>query len=537
MKYTFSSIYFLLFVFSSLAQVNQEWVKRYNSTGAANDYAKAVTYDASGNVYVTGSANNDYLTVKYSPGGSLLWQAVYAGPANDDDTPNSIFTDNAGNVYITGSSFGNSSENDFATVKYDANGNQLWVQRYNGTNNDNDMAVSVVVDASGNVYTGGWSSSTNGGTDFVIVKYSPTGSQLWVKSYNGPAGGNDFMNAMLMDGNGNIYVTGRSKGASNDDFLTLKYNNSGILLWSARLDGNGNGNDEAKSLTVDAMGNVIVTGFTQGNGTAKDYTIVKYNNAGVQQWINNYNRIAASEDIPVGIVNDQAGNVYVTGYCTGLNTTTVDYITIAYSSNGAQLWAKTFTSGLLGVDDKASSIDIDGFGNIYVTGSTVSSGTDFDYGTIKYSPAGNVLWSILYESNLSGNDVAAMIKTDNKGNVYVTGTSTGISGTDYLTVKYSQPIGITQLGNEIPENFSLEQNYPNPFNPVTKIIFSLPKADFVKIVIYDITGKEVALLVSDGLSAGTYNVDFDASHLASGTYFCRLEAGGFTEIKKMILVK
>lgn len=527
------------------SQVSQQWAKRYNSTGTANDYARAITFDAAGNVYVTGSANNNYLTIKYSPSGDTLWKAVYSGPANDNDTPKDIYVDAAGNVYITGSSFGNSSETDYTTIKYDANGNQLWVQRYNGTNNDNDEAVSVAVDGSGNVYAGGWSSTLSGSTDFVIVKYSPSGSQLWTRTYNGTSGGNEFMSKMIIDAAGNIYAAGRSRGVSNDDFLTVKYNSSGTLQWASRLNGNGNGNDAAVSLTVDNMGNVIVTGYTLGNGTAKDYTTVKYNNAGIQQWIKNYNRVSASEDVPVGIVNDQQGNVYITGYCTGLNTTSLDYMTIAYNSNGTQLWAKSFNSGLVGADDKASSIDIDGSGNIYVTGSTISSGSDFDFGTVKYSPAGDVQWTILYENIVAVDDNAVMVKADNNGNVYVTGLSSGFSGVDFMTVKYSQPIGITQFGTEVPEGFSLGQNYPNPFNPVTNIRVQMPNSGFVKLAVFDITGKEAAVLINGNLSAGTYNIDLDASHLASGTYFYRMVVGdntnkgenGFTDVKKMILVK
>ena len=537
---SFIIIITLLFICSprdANSQVSQEWAKRYNSTGTANDYAKAVTYDAAGNVYVTGSANNNYLTIKYSPQGDTLWKAVYAGPANDDDTPNSIFVDAAGNVYITGKSFGNFSETDYATVKYDANGTQLWIQRYNGTNNDNDEAVSVAVDGSGNVYAGGWSSALNGSTDFVIVKYSPAGSQLWVRSYNGPAGGNEFMSKMIIDAAGNIYAAGRSRGVSNDDFLTLKYNSSGTLQWSARLGGTGNGNDAAVSLTVDNAGSVIVTGYTAGNGTAKDYTTVKYNNAGVQQWIKNYNRTGTTQDEAVGIVSDNTGNIYVTGFCTGSGTSTFDYVTVKYNSNGDQQWAKVFNSGLVGVDDKAASIDIDQTGNIYVTGSTISSGSDFDCGTVKYSPSGEVLWSILYENILGVDDKAVMVKADNNGNVYITGTSGGFTGIDFLTVKYSQPIGITPIGTEVPEGFSLEQNYPNPFNPVTNIRIQMPNSGNVKLTVFDITGKEVAVLVNENLSAGTYNIDFDASRLASGTYFYRMEAGSFTEVKKMILVK
>ncbi len=97
--------------------------------------------------------------------------------------------------------------------------------------------------------------------------------------------------------------------------------------------------------------------------------------------------------------------------------------------------------------------------------------------------------------------------------------------------------GIQQINNSIPEKFALNQNYPNPFNPVTNITFSIPKAGNVKLVVYDMTGREAAVLANGQLAAGIYNVDFDASKLSSGVYFYRLEAEGFTGVKKMILVK
>jgi hypothetical protein len=533
---TIITIFFICSPRDSNSQVSQEWAKRLNSSGANNDYVYAMTYDAAGNVYITGKGGSDCLTVKYSPEGTVLWQAVYNGPANDGDYGTAIAVDAAGYVYVTGRSFGNGTGTDFATIKYDASGTQLWLQRYNGTNNDDDAPVSIAVDAAGNVYAGGWSSRTTTGLDYAIVKYSAAGSQVWVKNYSGTGSGNDFMNVMIIDANGNLYATGSSRGAVNDDYATVKYSSAGTLLWSARYEGSGV--DEGVSLTVDGSGSVIVTGFSTTAATGKDYTTIKYNNAGVQQWLKKYNRISASDDTPVGIVSDNTGSVYITGYCTGSNTASFDYVTLKYNSNGDQQWVKTFNSGLVGVDDKASSIDIDGTGNIYVTGTTISSGNDVDYGTIKYSPAGDVLWSVLYESALSGNDNAVMVKCGSSGNVYVTGHATGsISGLDYLTVKYSQPIGITPISSEVPEGFELGQNYPNPFNPVTNIGLRIADFGFVSLKIYGISGKEVAVLVNENLSAGTYNVDFNASQLSSGTYFYRVEVNGFTDVKKMIIVK
>ena len=97
--------------------------------------------------------------------------------------------------------------------------------------------------------------------------------------------------------------------------------------------------------------------------------------------------------------------------------------------------------------------------------------------------------------------------------------------------------GVSNSGNTTPESFSLEQNFPNPFNPTTTIKYSLPKNAFVNIKVYDITGKETAQLVDDYKTAGEYEVNFDASALASGVYFYTLKSDGFAETKRMTLVK
>lgn len=97
--------------------------------------------------------------------------------------------------------------------------------------------------------------------------------------------------------------------------------------------------------------------------------------------------------------------------------------------------------------------------------------------------------------------------------------------------------GISQISTELPDGYKLYQNYPNPFNPTTKIQFSLPKAGFVTIRVYDLLGREVSTLVSEHKNIGTYVVDFDASDLPSGIYFYRIESNGFSDVKKMVVLK
>jgi len=98
------------------------------------------------------------------------------------------------------------------------------------------------------------------------------------------------------------------------------------------------------------------------------------------------------------------------------------------------------------------------------------------------------------------------------------------------------PIGIVN-NSEIAESFSLGQNFPNPFNPVTSIKISIPKADYLRLIVYDIRGSEVALLINKNMPKGEYAYEFDASNLPSGVYFYTLRTEKFTSTKKMILVK
>ena len=206
-------------------------------------------------------------------------------------------------------------------------------------------------------------------------------------------------------------------------------------------------------------------------------------------------------------------------------------------SQVAQQWVARYNGPGNG-SDFAHSIAVDGSGNVYVTGWSKGSGSYDDYCTIKYNSSGVQQWVARYNGPGNGLDEAFSIALDGSGNVYVTGWSIG-SGTnyDYCTIKYSQGVGIKKISTEIPSLFSLSQNYPNPFNPITKIRFDLPKNVNVKLTIYDMLGREIETLVNEQLNAGSYEVNWDGTKYTSGVYYYRLNAGEFVETKKMILVK
>ncbi|MEO8665919.1 MAG: SBBP repeat-containing protein [Ignavibacteria bacterium] len=544
-KIIYSILLSLLFLNHAESQVTQEWAARYNGPpGNNSDFAYAMAVDGSGNVYVTGysvgvgTGSYDYATIKYNSSGVEQWARRYNGTANGTDYAYAIAVDAAGNVYVTGGSVGfETNYYDYATVKYDAAGVEQWVRRYD--NGGGDIASLIAVDGSGNIFVTGYSSGSGAGDDYLTIKYNSSGSQIWVARYGGVFnGGYERPYSLALDGAGNIYVTGESSDSSfHADYATVKYNPSGVLQWAARYNGTGNSHDYAFSVAIAPSGNVYVTGSSTGIGTNADYATIQYSPTGVQQWVQRYNFLQTSvPDEAYSIAVDGSDNVYVTGY-SSKTFGNYDYATIKYNSDGDSLWVKRY-NGSVNWNDVARSLVIDGSANVYVTGySREFTGGD-NYTTIKYNSSGIQQWLTSYTGSINNSEDARSIALDGAGNVYVTGySSTDTTLWDYATVKYTQTVGINQISIEIPEQFKLEQNYPNPFNPVTNLEFAISDLGFVSLKVYDVNGREVAILVNEQLQPGTYKTDFNGSNFTSGIYFYRLETNEFIETKKMILVK
>jgi uncharacterized delta-60 repeat protein len=447
----------------SAAVVTEQWVARYNGPGNSDDYAKAMAVDEWGNVYVTGysygaGSHYDYATAKYDPAGSLLWVARYDGPGGYHDQAVAMAVDTEGSVYVAGHSYGGGATSDYTTVKYNSDGVEQWVARYNGPGNGNDLIFAIALDASGHVYVTGESEGGDFRRDYTTIKYDPAGRQLWVARYNGPGNYHDSARAIAVDASGSVYVTGYSysDGFAREDYATVKYDSAGRQLWVARYAGpSGPPNsayDVAEAIAVDASGHVCVTGYSDGAGTSYDYATIKYDSQGAEQWVARYNGSGNNYDYARAIALDHSGNVYVTGYSQNV-WTGQDYATVKYGPAGNELWAAVF-NGPGYRNDRARDIKADGRGHVYVTGYTYSYGSQYDCATVKYDAAGNELWAATYDGpaeRLGGGlpapgddpdndcDYAYAVALDGRGNVYVTGGSFGNgSRYDYATVKYSQ---------------------------------------------------------------------------------------------------
>lgn len=422
--------------------VTQAWVARYDGGLADDDGAWAIAVDGSENIYVTGyswgnGTSSDYATIKYDSTGNQSWVDRYNGPGNSEDWAWDIALDKSGNTYVTGWSTGNGTVSDFATIKYDGNGSQLWVARYNGPANGYDLAYALTLDNAGNVYVTGWSQGNFTDADYATIKYDSSGSQIWVARYNGPASGEDKASAVAVDSAGNVYVTGSSTGnGTGADYTTIKYDSDGNQLWVARYNGSANKGDQASAMALDGLGNIYVTGSSAGSGTETDYATVKYDSHGNQLWATRYSGPANGEDGATVLAVDISSNVYVTGASTG-NATGADYASIKYDVNGNQLWVARY-NGPAHSEDTASALVMDRAGSIYVTGWSTGNGTSYDYATIKYSNAGKQLWVARYDGPASRPDKAYALALGSSGSIYVTGRSSG-KGTyyDFATIKYT----------------------------------------------------------------------------------------------------
>jgi uncharacterized delta-60 repeat protein len=520
------------------SQVNQEWVARYNGSGNGNDAAFSIAVDGLGNVYAAGYTNNgtdvDYLTIKYNSQGVLQWMQTYNGPGNENDQVVAIAVDLSGNIYVTGFSWAGGLKEDYATIKYNSNGVQQWVQRYDGPGSFYDEPISMAVDNLGNVYVTGFSYGSGTNNDFATIKYNTNGVIQWIQRYNGSENSDDHAYSIALDNSHNVYVTGQING-NNSNYQTIKYNSNGAFQWSQEYNGPRDSIDIATSVTVDNTGDIYVTGYSTGINSLFDYATIKYNSNGIQQWVQRYNGTGNSDDMANSIDTDNSNNIYVTGGSTGSGNN-MDMVTIKYNSSGAQQWLQRF-NGSSNNYDFAVTVKLDLFGNVYITGSSYETQYS-DYTTIKYNSTGSQLWMKNYNGPGNNIDNANDLFIDSAANVYVTGKSVGSnSNSDFATIKYSQTIGISQVSTEIPSTFSLSQNYPNPFNPVTNIEFNIPKASIVRISVYDLQGREIETLVYQNLNAGSYKVDWDASKYSSGIYYYKITAGSFIETKKMVLVK
>jgi len=387
-----------------------------------------------------GGGFGHYEPIKYS-NPYMPWAQTFNHTKNKEDVAMALAVSPDGSIWVTGRVQNRSSGFDIVTVVYDPDGGTINdTNRFNGTGHGNDIPIDILFDKDSYCLVTGQTWGFGSAEDYLILKYDYSGEILWHWSYDGRFGARDIPAEMAIDSSNTIVITGSSKTRPDEglDYCTIKmHSSSQPVLWESVYSGSGGGDDFAKSITCDSKNNIIVTGFSfEGFQREYDMTTIKYDSLGNHKWTRRFNGGASQGDYGVKVIADSGDNAVVSGH-SRTGSSNRDYMIVKYKPDGSQAWTYNY-NGPVYKEDYASDMALDINDNIYVTGRSRGLGDDFDFATLKLDPDGNLMWVHRYSSFWKSDDEAIAIVLDDSANVYVTGTSFDPfeGSTDIITLMY-----------------------------------------------------------------------------------------------------
>ena len=322
----------------------------------------AVGYSLSTNAGFVNKGGYDAIIVKYDREGNQQWVKNFGG-SGADYFKSVVETSDKGIVAVgyslsTNAGFVNKGGYDAIIVKYDREGNQQWVKNFGGSGADS--FYSVIETSDGGIVTVGSSASTNAGfsnkgnADAIVVKYDKDGNQLWVKNFGGS--GNDVFNSIIEISDGELVIVGGSNstnagftGRGSFDGIITKYDGDGNQLWIKNF--GGSGNDEFYSVIETSDGGIIAVGCSYSTNAGfnskgnMDGIIVKYDDNGNQLWVKNFG--GSDDDNFDSVIETSDGGIVTVGSSASTNAGfsnkgNADAIVVKYDKDGNQLWVKNF---------------------------------------------------------------------------------------------------------------------------------------------------------------------------------------------------
>lgn len=481
--------------------------------------ARSIIQTTDGGYIAVGESNwpgGHMYIVKLNSSGQLQWSRTIGGTG----IALSVLQTTEGGFAVAGfgSSYGAGVSGPFI-VKLTPGGAVEWVRVLVG-----DLlgaAYSIVQTADGGYITANSMDEGGGTFRLTIVKLNNMGLLQWSKKIGSSYG------RCIIQTTDRGYIVAGATWSSGEDMLVVKLDSNGTLQWAKTIDGKGD--DFAYSIVQTTDGGYAVAGWTSSFMSEKMY-IAKLDSSGMLQWTK---VLAVNGDRAYSIVQTSDGGYALAGYTGGGGGIGGGMLIIKLSSDGSLQWSRVVDGSL--TDYYARSIIQTSDGGYVAAG----------FGGI-WGSTGMFIVKLDNNGNTCGNTVSHNISVDSGGilNSHIP------SVTDFLimdtlitpqtgTLGYVTTlcvIGIQPISSEIPDSYKLYQNYPNPFNPVTTIKFDIPQSTNVSIKVYDILGSEVYRL-SEYKLAGSYEVKFDGSYMASGMYLYSFEANGYKDVKKMVLLK
>lgn len=493
--------------------------------GSGTDVAHSIIqttdggYALAGYTWSFGGGSNAYI-VKIDASGMLQWTRILGGTGWDDIA--SIIQTNDGGYIAAGSSI----------FKLDKNGTLEWCENISGWGNS-------IVQTSDNGYAlAGYTDSFGAGqSDMFIVKLDSSAALQWARTVGGT--GSDIAYSIIQTSDRGYAVAGISS-LGIGLFTVIKLNDSGNLQWARTFVGTF-----PRSIIQTNDGGYAVVG--RSPPTPYKFYIIKLGSTGELHWTRTV--WLRDADIAKSIIQTTNGEYVVAGF-TEYVEGYPDWYIVMLDSMGTLEWSRVVEGGA-GLGDEAYSIIQTMDGGYAVAGVKDLFDPADDMYVVKYDSSWNTCGSndSFVTSQFGILDTMSSVTptvTSPTGFITPRTLVIGSGGTATMICV----TGIQPISNKIPVSFRLYQNYPNPFNPITKIKFDVPHVGQshvfdLRIIIYDILGREVTTLVDQELNSGTYEVKWDGTNYPSGVYFYRLEAEDasashstrFVETRKLVLIK
>ncbi len=403
----------ILLASSNVAGQSTTWARQFGTSWP--DHASDVATDEAGNVFLVGQTAgvlpgqsrqgglSDAYLRKYDGEGNELWTRQFGGQG--DDAAQDVAVDHSGNLYVVGITAGNFPSGTIVggikgafLRKYSPDGAEVWERQFGVENFAS--ANGVAADTKGNVYVAGQVQGALPGQigagfdDAFLRSYDGDGRMLWTVQFG--AEGGDFATDVAVDGKGNVYVVGWSRGELKGQFNAIsihtfvhKFDGDGQRLWARQLDAEGF--DKATGVVVDTQGNAYVAGWVSGvlpgqsqfGGT--DAFLAKYAADGELSWTRQFG--TPDEERAEGIGIDGTGSLYLVGWTRGVfpNQTALaprglfvrkDAFVRKYDREGNEVWTRQFFTQVdqntNQLDQSANGVASDGVGNLYIVGHTAS---------------------------------------------------------------------------------------------------------------------------------------------------------------------
>lgn len=479
----------------------------------------------------------DRITVNsYGPAPEVEWGRIFGG--SDNDMAYEVQETLDGGYIFTGftNSYGEAKE-EVWLVKIDKVGNKEWDRTFGGPEREYGFSVQQTSDR-GYILAGFSTSYGPGGVDVWLIKTDREGNQEWDRTFGGtPIGDNAFSVQETFDGGYILAGYTSNFGAGARDVWLIKTDADGNQEWDRTF--GGPDDEEANCVRQTPDRGYVLAGRTKSFGAGDDDAwLIKTDADGYKEWDITFG--GSERDSFSSVRQTSDGGYILAGGTNSFGAGSSDAWMVKTDAQGNKEWENMIGGPDYDYADVALQTSDGGYllaGIIRPEEASFSSP-----GIVKTDREGNREWEATFDDSLRR---ARFAQQTSDGGYILLGTTSligeGKQDTWLIKLRDSVPTAV-QDQQQLPAAYQLTQNYPNPFNNSTTIRFSLPSPERISLSIYNLTGQEVASLVSGSREAGEYTIHWDGTddqgnELASGIYVYRLKSSAYEETKKLLLLR